>query len=142
VGITALGSSELRFGVTVSAARRLAAEQGLRRELPADAVVSLSGVNDVELQRLTEKLSRLQRSCGCRAGEIGTLLALMAVALCWLTAGWTSSPLVMLRAVGLSVAMVLVGGGLGKVAGLVFARLRYRAVVRRLTLRAHSGRTS
>jgi hypothetical protein len=126
----------------MSAARRSAAEQGLQRELPADAVVSLSAFNDVELQRLTEKLSRLQRSCGCRAGEIGTLLALVAVAYCWLAAGWASSPLVVLRSVGLSVAMVLVGGGLGKVVGLVFARLRYRMLVRRLALRTHSGRTS
>jgi hypothetical protein len=67
---------------------------------------------------------------------------LATVAYFWLTAGWASSPLVVLRSAGLSVVMVFVGGGLGKVVGLVVSRLRYRMSVRRLTLRTQAGRTS
>ena len=129
--------------------RRSIEEQALRRELPVDLgpVVELSGLGDAQLRQLTRRLASARTSCGCRVGEVGTLLALLWVAACWLLGpglgDWLSSPRAVLVGVLLSVGQVIAGAVLGKLAGLAFARLRYRRLVRGLVSRtAITGDTS
>ena len=128
-----------------SSQRRSIEEQALRRELPVDlgSVVELSGLGDAELRQLTRRLARARTSCGCRVGEVGTLLALLSVAACWLLGlgDWLSSPRAVLVGVLLSVGQVIAGAVLGKLAGLGFAHLRYRSLVRGLVSRAPSRET-
>lgn len=128
--------------LATSQLRRSAQEQALRRELPAGAAADLTGLDDGELRQLTRRLAALRSSCGCRVGEIGTLLALVSTAVLWRLADWTSTPGGVVRGVAVSAALVLAGGVLGKLTGVASARLRYRRLVGLVTSRHDSWRTA
>lgn len=113
--------------------RRDGCEAVVRRELPpAHRDADLSGLDEEDLLDHARTLHALRTECGCRVGELGVLvMMLVALADIALVRHPHSSVAAVAALVELGVAALL-GGGVGKVAGILTARTRYVLRVRRL----------
>jgi hypothetical protein len=111
------------------------------RLVPADVrvEVSLTGLEDAQRGRFEQRLARQLSACGCREGSIALLLYLAGAAA--LAILGTLAPRSILAWVGMLGGMVA-ASLLGKIIGLMTARIRLRRVADDLVLAAGKGRTS
>ncbi len=94
--------------------------------------LAIPGLSEDARLAAEEKLNKLARACGCEAGGIAGMLALASViALGFFqarAAAWGGLALVLLA----GIVLVPLAGGVGKLLGIGFARLRFRRTCARL----------
>lgn len=107
----------------------------LVRKLPAQGIhIAVEGLDRVAAERLRTATAAYVRACGCAAGGVSALLSLLIVVIAlgsqMLRHGlrW-SDPLELFVGV---VGAVLLGGGLGKAAGMAAARARFMRTCRQV----------
>lgn len=113
--------------------RRAGLESAVRRELPQGCrYVDLSRFDEQSLADEASSLHRLRTACGCRVGEVGVLVMLLAA---MLDVALVRRPHTTVGAVVALIEIavaVVIGGLVGKGVGVLAARTRYVLRTRRL----------
>lgn len=101
--------------------------------LPSAASLMSAGIPADEAEYWVSRIRSLSRECGCSLGARFMVAALVLYPAAWL---WTlRSFLAIWQALLVAAAVVFSAMGLGKLLGVLFARLRLRRVARQLQVR-------
>ena len=100
--------------------------------------LSLEALSAEENLAFQVRLNRLYGACGCGTGGVASVVSLGLVGIAAVTGSLGFSTLGPVKAVGLGLLAVFVGGAVGKAIGLAHARGQLRSTLNELLARSES----